>query len=277
MGYLLLAIFSSAMISVCMRLSTGKTRGHFSMLAANYLVCGILGALYADFSLLSGSEGVGITLGLSVLNGVILLGGLILLQVSTRRNGIVLSSLFMKLGLLVPFVVSILFFKEMPTGLQIAGFVVAVGAIVVFNWKKDGTASRFGIGLILLLLLNGGADTMVKMFEALGPEILSNHFLCLSFSTAFVLCSGLVLFKKERFDKNAILFGGLIGVANFFSSKFILGALTQIPAVVVFPTYSVSTMLVVTLSGVIFFKERLTKQQWLAFAGVIVALVMLNI
>ena len=277
MGYLLLAIFSSAMISVCMRLSTGKTKGHFSMLAANYLVCGILGALYADFSLLSGSEGVGITLGLSVLNGVILLGGLILLQVSTRRNGIVLSSLFMKLGLLVPFVVSILFFKEMPTGLQIAGFVVAVGAIVVFNWKKDGTARRFGIGLILLLLLNGGADTMVKMFEALGPEILSNHFLCLSFSTAFVLCSGLVLFKKERFDKNAILFGGMIGVANFFSSKFILGALTQIPAVVVFPTYSVSTMLVVTLSGVIFFKERLTKQQWLAFAGVIVALVMLNI
>ena len=277
MGYLLLAIFSSAMISVCMRLSTGKITGHFSMLAANYLVCGILGALYADFSLLSAAEGVGITVGLSLLNGVILLGGLILLQVSTQKNGIVLSSLFMKLGLLVPFVVSILFFKEMPTGLQIAGFLVAVGAIVVFNWKKDSAGSCFGIALVLLLLLNGGADTMVKMFETLGPELLSNHFLCLSFSTAFVLCAGLVIGKKERFDKNALLFGALIGVANFFSSKFILGALTQIPAVVVFPTYSVSTMLVVTLIGVIFFKERLAKQQWIAFAGVIAALVMLNI
>ena len=69
----------------------------------------------------------------------------------------------------------------------------------------------------------------------------------------------------------------MIGVANFFSSKFILGALAQIPAVVVFPTYSVSTMMVVTLSGVIFFKERLVKQQWIAFAGVIAALVLLNI
>ena len=278
MGYLLLAIFSSAMISVSMRLSTGKVTSHFSMLATNYLVCGILGALYADFSLFTTqTSGMGITVGLSVLNGVILLGGLILLQVSTRKNGIVLSSLFMKLGLLVPFVVSMLFFHEMPTGLQIAGFCVAVAAIVVFNLKKDGSANRFGIGLILLLLLNGGADTMVKMFEALGPDILSNHFLCLSFSMAFVLCAGLVVFKKERPDGKAVLFGSIIGVANFFSSKFILGALSQIPAVVVFPTYSVATMLVVTLSGVIFFKERLARRQWLAFAAVIAALIMLNI
>ena len=278
MGYLLLAIFSSAMISVSMRLSTGKVTSHFSMLATNYLVCGILGALYADFSLFTTqTSGMGITVGLSVLNGVILLGGLILLQVSTRKNGIVLSSLFMKLGLLVPFVVSMLFFHEMPTGLQIAGFCVAVAAIVVFNLKKDGSANRFGIGLILLLLLNGGADTMVKMFEALGPDILSYHFLCLSFSMAFVLCAGLVVFKKERPDGKAVLFGSIIGVANFFSSKFILGALSQIPAVVVFPTYSVATMLVVTLSGVIFFKERLARRQWLAFAAVIAALIMLNI
>ena len=278
MGYLLLAIFSSAMISVSMRLSTGKVKSHFSMLATNYLVCGILGALYADFSVFTPQQsGFGITLGLALLNGAILLGGLILLQISTRKNGIVLSSLFMKLGLLVPFVVSILFFKEMPTGLQIAGFVVAIGAIVVFNWKKDSVGSRFGIALILLLLLNGGADAMVKMFEALGPEILSNHFLCLSFSTAFVLCAGLVIAKKEKLDGSALLFGSMIGVANFFSSKFILASLAYIPAVVVFPTYSVSTMLVVTLSGVLFFKERLAKQQWLAFAGVIAALVMLNI
>ena len=81
MGFLLLAIFSSATISITMRVSTGKVGGHFSMLATNYLVCGILGALYADFSLLTAqSNGVGITVGLAVLNGIILLGGLILLQ-----------------------------------------------------------------------------------------------------------------------------------------------------------------------------------------------------
>ena len=278
MGFLLLAIFSSATISITMRVSTGKVGGHFSMLATNYLVCGILGALYADFSLLTAqSNGVGITVGLAVLNGIILLGGLILLQTSTRNNGIVLSSLFIKLGLLVPFLVSIIFFREVPTYLQITGFLVAAGAIVVFNLKKDSQGSRFGIGLILLLLLNGGSDAMVKVFEALGPEVLSNHFLCFSFSVAFVLCALIVLMKREQPDGDALFFGAIIGVANFFSSKFLLGALTQLPAVVVFPTFSVATMLVVTLSGVVFFKERLKRHQWLAFGAVIAALVMLNI
>lgn len=278
MGYLLLAIFASSMISIIMRLSTGRVTGHYSMLATNYFVCGILGALYSDFSLFATqTTGVSTAIGLSVLYGVILLSGLVLLQSSTNKNGIVLSSLFMKLGLLVPFLVSILFFHEVPTGLQITGFCVAAGAIVVFNLKKDGQVNRFGIGLILLLLASGGGDAIVKIFEAMGPEVLSNHFLCLSFSVAFVLCTGLVLFKKERPDTKALLYGSMIGVANFFSSKFILGALTQIPAVVVFPSYSVATMLVVTLSGVVFFKERLSKQQRLAFGAVIAALIMLNI
>lgn len=278
MGYLLLAIFCSAMISICMRLSSGKVGSHFSMLATNYFVCGVLGALYSDFSLLTAqTAGLSITMILGVLNGVILLAGLVLLQVSTRKNGFVLSSLFMKLGLLVPFVVSILFFREVPTGLQVAGFCVAVGAIVLFNLKKDSQAGRFGIGLILLLLANGSGDAIVKVFEALGPANLSNHFLCLSFSIAFLLCSGLVIWKKEQFDVKALLFGSMIGVVNFFSSKFLLGALSQLPAVVVFPTFSVAAMLVITLIGVAFFKERLSKRQWFAFGGVIAALVMLNI
>ena len=278
MGYLLLAIFCSATIAITMRFCSGKLRGQYTMLSVNYLLCGILGAFYSDFSLLSAqTEGLGITLALSVLNGGILLSGLLLLQVSTRKNGIVLSSLFMKLGLLVPFVMSILFFREVPTALQVAGFCVAAGAIVLFNLKKSEDGGRFSPLLFLLLLASGGCDAIVKVFEALGPEKLSNHFLCLSFSVSFLLCGGLVLRNRERIDGKALFYGSLVGIANFFSAKFLLGALTQLPAVVVFPTYSVATMLVVTLAGILLFRERLGKRQWIAFATVIAALIMLNI
>jgi drug/metabolite transporter (DMT)-like permease len=277
MGYLLLAVFCSAMISITMRLSSGRVKGQFVMLAANYLVCAALGGIYSDFSLLSAAQsGLGLTAGFAVINGVILLAGLVLLQVSTRKNGVVLSSLFMKLGLLVPFAVSILFLRETPTGLQVAGFCVALGAMVLFNLKKDGVG-RFSMGLFLLLLINGAADTIVKLFEELGPARLSDHFLCFSFAVAFLLSVGFILFKKERFQWTAVLFGVMIGVVNFFSFKFLLRALAQIPAVVAFPTYSVATMLVVTVSGIVFFKERLSGRQWIAFGGVIAALAMLNI
>ena len=59
-----------------------------------------------------------------------------------------------------------------------------------------------------------------------------------------------------------ILFGSLIGIPNFFSAKFLLGALTKLPAVVVYPSFSAATLLIITLSGVVVFRERLSKLQW---------------
>ena len=68
-----------------------------------------------------------------------------------------------------------------------------------------------------------------------------------------------------------------MGVPNFFSAKFLLMSLRYLPAVIVYPTFSVATILVVTLAGVCFFKERLRKKQWVAMVGILAALVMLNI
>jgi multidrug transporter EmrE-like cation transporter len=47
--------------------------------------------------------------------------------------------------------------------------------------------------------------------------------------------------------------------------------------VVVFPSFSIATMLIVTMAGVVFFKERLHIRQWLALAAIIAALLLLNI
>ena len=87
----------------------------------------------------------------------------------------------------------------------------------------------------------------------------------------------LVVYRKEKPGVWEILFGALIGIPNFFSAKFLLGALAELPAVVVYPSFSVATLLVVTLAGVIAFKERLSKIQWTALAAIVAALVCLNV
>ena len=69
----------------------------------------------------------------------------------------------------------------------------------------------------------------------------------------------------------------LVGIPNFFSAKFLLGALKDIAAVIVYPVYSVATILVVTVTGVLVFRERLERKQWLALGMILVALVLLNI
>ncbi len=278
MLYLLLAIFSSSMISIVMRLSSDRISANLSMLATNYFVCSVLGAAFAGFQLVvPEAEGFAVTLWLGLVSGVLYLAGLVMFQSNTRRRGIVLSSVFMKLGLLVPIVISVLFFREMPTLSQVAGFVIAVAAIVLINWKKDDSGRGFGLGLIVMLLLSGGADVMAKFFDVFGPASLSALYLFYTFFTAFGLCVVLVVRKKERPGFRELLYGTLVGIPNFFSAKFLLAALTQLPAVVVYPSFSVATMLIVTLAGVAVFRERLTRQQWIALGAIIAALILLNI
>lgn len=278
MFFLILAILSSAMVSIVMRLSTDKISANLSMLATNYFVCSLLGAVYGGFKLVVPQvDGFSVTVWLGLLSGVLYLAGLVMFQTNTRTKGIVLSSVFMKLGLLVPIVASVLLFHEIPTHRQIAGFCIAVVAIVLINLKKDGNGRGFGFGLIVMLLLSGGADVMAKVFDVFGPAQLSALYLFYTFATAFVLCVVLVVHKKERPGFQELLYGTLIGIPNFFSAKFLLAALTKLPAVVVYPSFSVATMLIVTLTGVAVFRERLSKVQWAALAAIIAALILLNI
>ena len=261
-----------------MRISAGKVTARLSMLSVNYLICALLGAAYAGFDLVCPDvAGFPTTLALGAVGGFLFLVSFMLLQWNTARNGIVLSSVFMKLGLLVPILLSVLFFHELPTWLQIVGFCLALVAIVLINAKKQEDGSRFRWELLLLLLMGGGADAISKVFEVLGPAALANQFLFYIFAVALVLCLALVICKKERPGLRELLFGAAIGIPNFFSSKFLLRSLADLPAVVVYPSFSIGTMLITTLAGVFFFKERLKKRQWLAMVVIVAALFLLNI
>lgn len=278
MIYLLLAIASSAMIAVIMRISSRWVRGNIRMLAMNYLTCLLLGAWYAGFQLFPvRSVGFPVTAGMGAVNGILYLAGFVLLQYNTRKNGVVLSSVFMKLGLLVPMVLSVFLFAEIPTGMQWIGFVLAVGAIILINYEKGTSFSGARLPLVLMLLAGGTSDAMSKVFEVYGPTEYGDLFLFYTFVSAFFLCVVLILRQKERPDKYALIFGVLVGIPNFFSAKFLLMALGNLPGVIVYPTYSVATILAVTLAGICLFKERLRRLQWTALTVILAALVMLNL
>lgn len=275
---LLLAVLCSSLVSIIMRLSEGRVKGRVSMLAMNYLMCmAVAGSLMGFGNIAPAIDGVGRTAALGLFNGVLYLASFILLQLNVRKNGVVLSSIFMRLGLLVPMVLSVIAFGERPGAVQIAGFGIAVAAILLINSEKQQTQMSFRAGLILLLLIGGCADGMSKVFEEVGNSALSSQFLFYTFGAALILCVGLMLCRRERPGLKEAAFGLLIGVPNYFSSRFLLLALKDIPAVIAYPTVSVATIVLVSLAGVCFFRERLGRRQWIAIGAILVSLVLLNI
>ncbi len=278
MVFLLLAILSSALVSIVMRLSTDRAQYKLGMLVANYATCLVLSLLYTGMEgILPATPSLLQTFLLGGTNGVLFLASFVIFQYNVQKNGVVLSSVFMKLGLLVPLVLSVFCFSETPTCMQGIGFALAIAAILLINAGPTAGKRGGGVYLVLLLLLGGSADAMSKVFEEVGDSVLGDSFLLYTFAVALLLCIGCLLYKRQRIGKNELFYGVLIGLPNFFSTKFLLAALGDIAAVIVYPTYSVATILTVSLAGVFLFRERLRARQWAAVGVILISLVLLNL
>ena len=278
--YLILAILSSMMVSVVMRISEKYTGEGMGKLAVNYVMCCLLAwAFSGGMDIFPRQAGLGATLLMGLVNGFLYLAGFVMLQWNISRNGVVLPSTFMKLGVIVPTLMAILVFGEQPRLTQLAGLLLAVVSIFVIQGKGEKQKSgkvKIG-GLILLMLAGGSADAMSKVFEETGNQALKDQFLLYTFAVALVLCVLLVIAKKQRFGWKDAVFGLLIGIPNYFSARFLLLSLAEVPAMIVCPTFSVGTIVLVALAGVILFKEKLNRRKMIGLVLILAALVLLNI
>lgn len=277
MMYLLLAILSSALVSLTMRFGEDRAPNRIAMLAVNYICCTLLAAAYTGGSLIATGAGAGITWGLGAVAGVLFLAGFLLLQWNVRQNGVVLSSTFMKLGVIVPTVAAMTIFGESPRATQLAGLALAIAAILIINLEKGGGKAKNGAALLILLCSGGLTDTLSKVYEQYGSPALESHYLLYTFATALVLCVALCLWKKQRLTWTDVLCGLVIGVPNYFAARFLLLSLGSVPAVLAYPTYSVATIVVVSLAGVALFREKLSRRQLIGMGVILLAIALLNL
>ena len=279
MIYLILAILCSAGVSIFMRASEKYCQGHYGILLMNYVVCVLAGLILTGRGLTqTDGKGMPVTIVFGVVTGLLYCGSFILLQWNVRKNGVILSSTFMKLGVIVPAVLAVVWFGERPGWNQGLGFILAITAILMIHLEKGKirTEKAYTIGLLLLLLGGGLGDSMAKFYDVYGNPGLGSFFLMLSFLVSGII-SGILVFRGgEKLTKYEVLFGVLIGIPNYFSARFLLWALADIPAVITYPTYSIAAMALIGAAGVLMFREKLTKRQWGAYLLVILAVGLLN-
>lgn len=278
MLFLLLAILSSALVSLMMRASETHIQSKSGLLVINYVVCCTTAALDAGPTrLFPNRPELPVTLGLGLITGLFYLGSFLLLQWNVRVNGVVPAAAFMKLGVLVPTLLSMALFGEMPTALQLGGSCLALVAILIINTEKGGDKAKSQVGLLALLLVGGLSDVLPKFHTQYSVAELEGNYLFYTFGVALILCALLTAARREKLGKQELLYGLLIGLPNYFSSRFLLGALGQLTAVIVYPSFSVATILVITVAGQVFFREKLTRRQLVGGAFILAALALLNL
>ena len=279
MLFLLLAMLFSAVLAMVLKyLNTSSPYGVFFF---NYITCTVLAFAAMEPRTLYNGDFTPCWLG--GITGLIYLASLSANGYSIHKNGAILSSVFTRLGVLVPIVVSVALFGERPTALQGLGVALAVAAAVVMNGlpgkSHDPAAGTriYLVPLVLTLLLNGAADAMSKVFTQLGRRQDDGLFMFYIF--LFAGLATLVLLVKESRPLTArdLLFGVLAGVPNFLSSRLLLAALTRLPAFLVYPSYSVGVILVISVASFLFFRERLNTRQLGAAGMILAALVQLNL
>lgn len=279
MIFLVLALLFSAVLALVLKyLNTGSPYGVYFV---NYITCTLLAFAAMEPKALYNGDAIPCWLG--GVTGLIYLASLCANGYSIHKNGAILSSVFTRLGVLVPIVLSVALFGERPTPLQGLGVVLAVAAAVLMNGLPGKPAAPspqnriFLLPLVLTLLLNGAADAMSKVFTQLGRRQDDGLFMFYIFLFAGLATLALLVKEHRPLTPRDVFFGVLVGVPNFLSSRLLLAALTQLPAFLVYPSYSVGVILVISVASFFLFRERLNGRQMGAAGMILAALVLLNL
>lgn len=190
-----------------------------------------------------------------------------------KSNGISFSISVMRISLLVPTIVSIIFFKEkIKTSFVIGLIFIIIGFILLGNVKKF-----LNIFLIFLLFfISGLSDTGLKIFDVYGKTSPS-LFLFFLFFSAFLVNLITIFFVKKSLNYKNILYGIIIGIPNYLMSFFFLKSLEFIPASIAYPLLGSGIVGGGILTDIFLWKKKLDSNQLIILIFLFVGMVLLNL
>lgn len=285
MCFLLLSIISSTTISLTFKFVERKNIQSFHVIVINYLIAAILG-----YALNRSSYNVLNMFGeswflLAVIIGVLFIIMLYLIGFSTQKAGITVTTVAMRMAVVIPIVFSILYYNEMVTSLKIAGILLAVIAVVLTVYKKRKKGIRVEyIYLPFIIFIGAGiVDSLVKYSQQdhLTDEVLP-IFTAILFSISFIIGIMISIFNKTTIKQlvhgKTLLWGTILGVANFGSVYFFVNALNYagFDSSILFGMNHIGIVVLSVLFAFFIFEERPSKLNWVGISFSIIAIYILS-
>ena len=286
MTNLILAIICSSGNALIMKFAECKTNNRVSLLLVNYVVAIVFGIVlvvqnYESFK----QHDIGVLPILSLINGILFVLTFLLLQLNVYRNGATISASLSHMGLMIPVVMSIFLFGEFPNIKQSVGLALAIGALVFISLptkEEKNAVSCFKKThcrwLLIPMLISGGmADTMSKIFEEYCDHSLEDLFLSSTFLVALFICIIVFFYKKEKVNIYDLIYGVLLGLSNYLSTKFLIRSIYSIPAYIAYISYGLGVVIFVNIVNILIMHESLNKRDYVGMLLAMTAIALLNL
>ncbi len=280
--YIVLCAATSVLIAHLLKVIEFKNFDTIRVLTINYLVA---------FTVAFGTSGLNSfaelqiadisgPLFLAAFTGFFFIANFFIYSKSVFHNGVGISIAAMRISLLIPVLLSTLWYLEYLDFWQWIGVsLVFVTLFLLLPNKRKMLREPFSAAWLLLLLFlgTGIGDASLKVYEAEFSGLLSKQqFMGFVFLTAFLLGVVTIAVRNRwAFTKGELLLGIAIGIPNLYTSIFLIEALERMSGGVVYSSVNVLTVLGGTILGVMKWGDRLTKVQWTGIFLTLISILLL--
>ena len=248
----------------------------------NYVICIALGASILAYQGYWQSFLMPEWLGSAFLFAVFLIGTYLLIEAAGVKYGVGPATLVTRLSVVIPVLGAFLVIGDELTSIKLLGIGMALVSLYLALGKQVGIRQILHILPITLFISYG---TMQFFFNWVQVSVIEpKEFVAfLLFSFVFSLLIGTVVsayrlnIKKHKGSQMDFKIGALIGFINFTSITSFLFALeySGLESSVLFPVTAIAVIVLASLGGRVFYKEKLVGRQFAGLALGILAIVIL--
>lgn len=316
MIYLLIAILCGSLFSVVFKLCQQRGIDTFQAILFNYVTACLVTWIPALWTWAWGGDAPVNPLSekwlwMAAIQGFFFCYGFALMSHSTRLSGVALTTAAARASLVLPVVASwLLLSQPAPAWLPVTLVIVALLLIVAQPSGATETRRRAWLFLVLVFFFYGVSDFSLKLVQhAVSTQYAGDDALIASNLSAL---TGTIFFFAMLYSLVAVLWknagvkrarqkhpdveptlktsantsfptswrevgaGAALGVVNMTCTWCMLRGLNVLPTGIYYPLYNIGIVIVGTLFGVLFFRERLRPLQYVGLAVAMLAIALLS-
>ena len=226
------------------------------------------------------------TIGYSLLFALFYSMGVVFSFLAILDGPLSITSLVISFSLIIPTFYGLFALKE-PSSLSLyIGILCLCVSLCLVNIEQKGEKKRltfrWAVYTALAFLGNGSCSTVQKIQIVSQNGEFKNEFMVISLIISFLVIMFFAIIKERKTMainlKKGLLFYGLCGIANGVVNLLVIFLSNgRLASAILFPFVSAGSMIFTFIISIMFFKEKLSRIQWLGFFGGVLSIVFLNL